>query len=67
MSEHDCVVKIIDEHDVVHRVRVKASSLYEAALIGLQRLKKVGWEGDYERRTVTVENWDAPAPPSLKL
>ena len=60
MSELDCILKITDEHDVEHRVRVKASSVYDAALTSQQRLKKSGWEGDCEQRRIVVEIWDVP-------
>jgi hypothetical protein len=42
----DCVVKLVDDHGVEHSVRVRAESVYEAALKGLRKLEKVGWEGD---------------------
>ena len=31
-EERDCVVKLIDDHGVEHSVRVRAESVYEAAL-----------------------------------
>ena len=48
MSEANCVVKIVDEHSVEHSVRVKAESVYEAAIIGLTKLERVGWEASGE-------------------
>ena len=45
-EERECVVKLVDDHGVEHRVRVRAESVYEAALKGLTRLEKVGWESD---------------------
>lgn len=50
MSEaHDCVVKLVDDHGVEHSVRVRAESVYEAALRGLQKLERVGWESSGEQ------------------
>ena len=47
MSEaRDCVVKLVDAHGVEHSVRVRAESVYEAALRGLEKLEQVGWESD---------------------
>lgn len=40
----DCVVKLVDDHGVEHSVRVRAESVYEAALKGLQKLERVGGE-----------------------
>jgi hypothetical protein len=61
MSEQDCVVKLVDDHGVEHSVRVRAESVYEAALKGLRKLEKVGWESDGEQlRFVTVEVWEEP-------
>jgi hypothetical protein len=38
MSEaRDCVVKLVDDYGVEHSVRVRAESVYEAALRGLQK------------------------------
>ena len=35
MSEaRDCVVKLVDDHGVEHNVRVRAESVYEAAMKG---------------------------------
>jgi hypothetical protein len=62
MSEQkDCVVKFVDCHDVEHSVKVRAASVYEAALKGLARLEKVGWEGDGSQiGSVWVEVWEEP-------
>jgi len=45
-EERDCVVKLVDDHGVEHSVRVRAESVYEAALKGLQKLERIGWESD---------------------
>ena len=45
-EERDCVVKLIDDHGVEHSVKVRAASVYEAALKALRRLSAVGWESD---------------------
>jgi hypothetical protein len=58
-EERDCVVKLIDDHGVEHSVRVRAESVYEAALKGLSNLEKVGWESDGSQiGFVTVEIWE---------
>jgi hypothetical protein len=60
MSEQKiCVVKLIDSHEVEHSVKVRAESVYEAALKGLTRLEKVGWEGD-QIAWLTVEIYETP-------
>jgi hypothetical protein len=60
-DERVCVVKLTDAHGVEHRVKVKAESVYEAALLGLNRLQQVGWESDGSQiRTVCVEVWEEP-------
>jgi hypothetical protein len=62
MSEaRDCVVKLVDNHGVEHSVRVRAESVYETALRGLQKLERVGWESTGEQiGWVTVEVWEEP-------
>jgi len=62
MSEaRDCVVKLVDDHGVEHSVRVRAESVYEAALRGLQKLERVGWENDGSQiGSVAVEVWEEP-------
>lgn len=62
MSEaRDCLVKLVDDHGVEHSVRVRAESVYEAALKGLRKLEKVGWESDGSQiGFVTVEVWEQP-------
>jgi hypothetical protein len=36
----------VDDIGTVHSVKVRAESLYEATLLGLNALSRVGWEGD---------------------
>ncbi len=56
-----CVVKLNDAHGVEHRVKVRAESVYEAALLGLSRLERVGWESDGSQiGNVMVEVWEEP-------
>jgi len=45
-EERVCVVKLTDDHGVEHQVKVRAESVYEAALLGLNRLERMGWESD---------------------
>ena len=60
-EERDCVVKLVDDHGVEHNVRVRAESVYEAALKGLKKLTRVGWEGDGSQiGWITVEIWEEP-------
>lgn len=52
-------MKLVDAHGVEHSVRVSAESVYEAALKGLNRLEKVGWESDGSQiGSVAVEVWE---------
>jgi hypothetical protein len=62
MSEaRDRVVKLVDDHGVERSVRVPAETVYEAALRGLQKLERVGWESTGEQiGWVTVEVWEEP-------
>jgi hypothetical protein len=56
-----CVVKLNDQHGVEHTVKVEAESVYEAALLGLNRLERVGWESDGSTiGSVLVEVWEEP-------
>ncbi len=56
-----CVVKLTDSHGVERRVKVRAESVYEAALLGLKRLERVGWESDGPTiGSVIVEVWEEP-------
>ena len=50
MSISKCVVRLKDSHDTVHEAVVYAESLYEAVLLGLNRLSNVGWESDTDDR-----------------
>lgn len=60
-DERECVVKLIDDHGVEHSVKLRAASVYEAALKGLNRLQQTGWEGDgLTVGSVTVEVWEEP-------
>jgi hypothetical protein len=60
-EERDCVVKLVDDHGVEHSVRVRAESVYEAALKGLQKLERIGWESNGSQiGWVTVEIWEEP-------
>jgi hypothetical protein len=60
MSAANCVVKIVNEHGVEHSVRVRAESVYEAAIIGLARLEKVGWESYGKTGWAVVEIHEEP-------
>jgi len=56
-----CVVRLVDDHGVEHKVKVQAESVYEAALLGLKRLQRVGWESDGSQiGIVVVEVWEQP-------
>lgn len=62
MSFTRCVVRLKDSHDTVHEAVVHAESLYEAVLLGLNRLVDVGWESDTDEtvRQVEVEIYQEP-------
>jgi hypothetical protein len=60
MSEAICIVKIVDDHGVQHSVRVRAESVYEAAILGLNKLEKCRWESDGQIGWVTVEIFEEP-------
>jgi len=60
-DERECVVKLLDNHGVEHSARVRAESVNEAALLGLTRLERVGWEsGGSQIGSVIVEVWEEP-------
>jgi hypothetical protein len=60
-DERVCVVRLTDDHGVEHRVKVRAESVYEAALLGLNRLERMGWESDgLTIGSVIVEVWEEP-------
>jgi hypothetical protein len=64
----DCVVKLRDDHEIKHSVRLRATSVYEAALRGLARLQKVGWESDGSQvRTVVVEIYEEPTTHTVNV
>jgi len=57
----DCVVKLVDDHGVEHSVRVRAGSVYETVLQGLNKLARIGWESDgSEIGWVVVEIYEEP-------
>ena len=61
MAQASCIVKMVDDAGVEHSVQVRAESVYEAAILGMCRLKRHGWESD--RSTigwVTVEIHEEP-------
>jgi hypothetical protein len=45
-DEKDCVVKLVDRHGLEHTMKVRAESVYEASLKGLNRLERVRRESD---------------------
>ncbi len=60
-DERVCIVRLTDDHGVEHQVKVRAESVYEAALLGLKRLERVGWESDGSTiGSVIVEVWEEP-------
>jgi hypothetical protein len=67
-ESRDCVVRLRDDHDTEHSVMLRATSVYEAALRGLARLQKVGWESDGSQvRTVTVEIYEGPTKHTVNV
>jgi len=64
----DCVVRLRDDHGIEHSVRLRATSVYEAALRGLTRLQKVGWESDGSQvRTVVMEIYEEPTTHTVNV
>lgn len=54
-------MKLVDDHGVEHSVRVRAESVYEAALRGLNKLARIGWESDGSQiGWVVVEIYEEP-------
>ncbi len=41
-----CFVKLVDDIGTTHSVQVHAESVYEAVLLGLNRLSEMGWESE---------------------
>src|SRR6266481_838390 len=55
MSISRCIVRLKDCHNTEHSVEVYAESLYEAVLLGLNRLKDVGWKSNTDETIKCVE------------
>jgi hypothetical protein len=56
-----CVVKLTDDHGVEHGVKVRAESVYEAALLGLNRLERMGsGERRLDNRECDRGGWEEP-------
>jgi len=68
-EERECVVRVCDAQGVEHRVKLRAESVYEAALRGLERLQRSDWscEDVLESGLVTVEVWEEPTVHCLEL
>jgi acyl transferase domain-containing protein len=64
-----CVVKFRNGDGVEHAVEVAASSLYEAAALGLRRFRQCDWsrEPSFEAGTLEVEVWDQPTMHRVKV
>ena len=61
MPEASCIVKIVDDAGVEHSVQVRAESVYEAAILGMSRLKRHGWQNaGCTMGWVTVEIYEVP-------
>jgi hypothetical protein len=70
MSEmRECVVRVCDAQGFEHRVKVRAGSVYEAALLGLERLQRSDWScsGVLDEGLVTVEVWEEPTVHCLQV
>lgn len=66
----ECVVRVCDAQGVEHRVKLRAESVYEAALLGLERLQRSDWScSDVldEDGMVTVEVWEEPTIHCLQV
>jgi hypothetical protein len=57
-----CSVTFRDAEGVEHSAAVTADSLYEAALLALQRFRKSAWsrEASFDTGTLRVEVWEPP-------
>src|SRR5437868_3634440 len=64
-----CIVKFRDGDGVEHEVEVVASSLYEAAALGLRRFRRCDWsrEPSFQAGTLEVEVWDQPTLHRVKV
>jgi len=68
MPEASCIVKIVDDHGVEHSVQVRAESVYEAAILGMSKLKRHGWESDGSTiGCITVEIHEEPTIHRIQL
>ena len=55
MLKRNCVVKYMDEFGIEHAVKVEAGTLFEAAILGLQRLDSSFGAEMWDRMSITVE------------
>jgi len=55
MLKQNCVVKYMDTFGIEHAVKVEAETLFEAAILGLQRLDSSFGAALWDRMSITVE------------
>lgn len=55
MLKQNCVVKYMDTFGIEHAVKVEAGTLFEAAILGLQRLDSSFGAKMWDRMSITVE------------
>lgn len=55
MLKKNCVVKYRDTFGIEHAVKVEAGTLFEAAILGLQRLDSSFGAEMWDRMSITVE------------
>lgn len=55
MLKQNCVVKYMDTFGIEHAVKVEAGTLFEAAILGLQRLDSSFGAEMWDRMSITVE------------
>ncbi|HKW63978.1 MAG TPA: hypothetical protein VJN89_15610 [Candidatus Acidoferrum sp.] len=55
MLKQNCVVKFVDTFGIEHAIKVEAGTLFEAAILGLQRLDSSFGAEMWDRMSITVE------------
>ena len=55
MLKQNCVVKYMDTFGIEHAVKVEAETLFEAAILGLQRLDSSFGAALWDRMSITIE------------
>jgi hypothetical protein len=61
-EQRRCVITFRDGDGIEHSVEITAESLYEAAILALDRFRRCPWsrEASFEAGTLKVEVWESP-------